>query len=139
VSSQQRLDLGINAGPRVGPKLPVPDEMPTVHIDDVRATAVRVSITSSRGRARPRGVAGAVILTSVGEGPPTLDTFRFQTTTSRWQEEIVFPTDLPTGTQVWVTACWVNPRLERGMWSQPVSVRLPGALVGLPRLVLTAA
>jgi hypothetical protein len=70
-----------------------------------------------------------MIFTYAGEGeaPAKLDGWTFRGHTTRGVCDVTLPAaDLPPGARVWVTACWLSPRLEGGPASRPACARVPG-------------
>ncbi|MEM1012506.1 MAG: hypothetical protein AAGI46_09840 [Planctomycetota bacterium] len=87
------------------------------------ARAISVFDPRSRSkRVKAPGTTQAWMYTFVGdEYPSDPAAWTFHGATTRYKHEIALPTSLPGGTQVWVTASWVNPRGMAGPPSMPVS------------------
>jgi hypothetical protein len=103
---------------------PVPEEPPRFRVDSVRGHTVSISlfdkITTRRGR--PPAVHGAIVLSYVGDEPPSEPgMWRFSGLTTKTELEIELPPGVAPGTKVWLTACWLNPMLQAGPRCQPVS------------------
>jgi len=72
-------------------------------------------------RRPPHGVCGAILWSFVGEMPPTNGAaWNYSGQTARTINRIAFDEELAPGTKVWLTACWVNIRGQRGRLSTPV-------------------
>jgi len=79
----------------------------------------------STRRGRPDGVRGALLYAYFG-GLPTLETksWHYLGTAPRTNVQTVLPLSLEPGTPVWVTARWVNPRMQRGPMALPQRVQI---------------
>jgi len=106
---------------RIGP--------PRVHVNVLNGRTLRIELRDrfSLARCKPRGVEGATVFSYVGEHPPAagdMDKWRFERNTTKLVTT-VRPGNrdamLPPGTKVWVMACWMNRRSQRGPASEPVS------------------
>ena len=81
---------------------------------------------------KPAGVKGATLFTAVGPEPPTApDDWRYERATLERRVQLTFPHTLPPGTRVWITAFWLNDRLERGPASQPVGAYLGAGMAAV--------
>jgi hypothetical protein len=79
-------------------------------------------------RGKPAGVALAFVYSFVGTTPPTdLTMFKFEGSSTRTTFDILFPTTVAGGSQVWLYACWANPRTQSGPACAPVTAYLQGA------------
>jgi hypothetical protein len=118
VTDAQKSELGLTVRDRVQTPIGRPDEPPIVLVDLLRGSTVRLSLRG-RGmtqRGKPDGVAGAVVFSFIGDEPPaSLDDWKLEGQTTRTDMDITFGRDgnIERGAQVWLTACWYNPR---GMW-----------------------
>jgi hypothetical protein len=67
------------------------------------------------------------IYSFVGATPPSDPSeFKFEGTTTRTTFDVVFPSSLPGGAQVWLSACWANPRTQSGPSCPAVNAYLQG-------------
>jgi hypothetical protein len=90
-----------------------------------RTVTVGLIDAASGKRRMPAGVKSAVIIARVGEDAPAdVITRGAAYFTSRTRMAVQFPADLPPGTKVSITACWANPREQRGPISNAVFVHL---------------
>jgi hypothetical protein len=132
VDDLRRLQLGLTVrteGRRA--RIGRPTEAPHVFVYAVpECCAVRVRVFdpgSAHRTAKPAGIAGATILTFVGEEPPlVLSEWTLGVQTTRTTAEVRFPRVLPPGARVWVIAQWFNPTGQRGPASPPASTRVAG-------------
>jgi hypothetical protein len=108
-----------------------PSVAPAIVVRSVVGRTVTVDLldAESHKRRMPRGVRSAVVHTGVG-GQPLAGDFTFGSTrlTSTTRVRIQFTADLPPGTRVWLSACWMNPRHQRGPGCEPVFTHLGYAL-----------
>ncbi len=78
-------------------------------------------------RGKPPGAAGANLYAFIGPTPPpSLAAWTFKGSATRPVAEIAFDASVPPGTQVWLSACWYNPRAQSGPLSRPLSAHLSG-------------
>lgn len=134
-TDDDRSALGLTVRKRTNTRTPTPKQPPKISIEHAFGTEVKIRLAdaaSPESRAKPVGVAGAAILTSLGDAPPLLSdiaSWTFQGTVSRMLSTIEFP-GARSGTTAWITAMWFNPRSENGPPAQPISVQIPGQLPG---------
>lgn len=118
VCVDDKLKLGIRM--LNGPKRRIkrPDTAPEIEILEVDGRTVRVRLIDIEEAvigAKPKGVAGAVVLSYVGAQPPTDPAdWRFERNTTTARFDFTFRGEIPTGETVWLTAYWYNPRRETG-------------------------
>jgi hypothetical protein len=118
VSVDDKLKLGIRMlnGPKH--RIKRPQTAPGIEILDVDGRTVRVRLVDFEEAvigAKPKGVAGAVVLSYVGAQPPTDPAdWRFERNTTKARFDFTFRGDVPAGETVWLTAYWYNPRRETG-------------------------
>jgi len=118
VTDEQKAELGLTVRDRVQTPIARPDKPPMVRVELLHGSTMRVSLrgTGMTRRGRPDGVAGAVVFSFIGDEPPaSLDDWTLEGQTTRTDINITFGRDgnIDRGAQVWVTACWYNPR---GKW-----------------------
>lgn len=95
----------------------------------VKADSRRVSVTlrgEGYARRRPSGSVGAAVYWAIADEPPrTLEEYTLAGNTTKLEMAFVLPADVaPPGTQVWVTACWLDAKLQPGQVEPPVSARV---------------
>ena len=101
---------------------------------------IRLSDRESERRGRPPGTAGAVVFVHYGdEAPPSVETWGKQMLTGRTRLSIIIAPGTPMGTRVWITACWLGTRLQRGPAAMPVSTQVLGGAFGVPTGLRLAA
>ncbi len=113
---------------------PAPSESPVVSIEQIVGARVRIKLASldDNRRCRPADVAGATVLSYVGENYPTTGRqWTFQNNITVTSAIGDFPADTPPGTKVWIAASWCNARFEQGPMCPPIPVNLPGGGVRL--------
>jgi hypothetical protein len=127
VTDGQRANLGLNVRARPSP-IPAPVARPVMEIVSVaeRTVTIRVRGTSTRS-GRPAGTKGAWVYSFVGTNYPSDPTgWSFEGATSKRNLQIVFPSTLAAGTQVWICAAWINGKQEAGPTCVPLSTNLQG-------------
>lgn len=118
VCVDDKLKLGIRR--LTGPKHRIkrPDVAPGLEILSVDGRTMKVRLIDLEDAvigAKPRGVAGAVIMSYVGAEPPADPAaWRFERNTTKARFEFTFRGEIPPGETVWLTAYWYNPRRETG-------------------------
>lgn len=123
-TDEMRRTLGLTVPKKTAQRIKRPSEPPTVHItgvDGFRARLLLVPVGSDRPH-KPEGVAGAAVFRFVGDEPPRdLHEWTFVGNVSTARSEIEVPSSANGVAQVWLSACWYNPRGEYGPASQAVS------------------
>jgi hypothetical protein len=105
---------------------------------------VRLRGKDSPRRGKPRGVAGAMVYSFVGSEPPaTLDGWTCEGGTTRTTTDITLGArshGIKPGDMVWFTACWFNPRMQRGPVAtpKPTYIQCPTLLLADAKLRLAA-
>jgi hypothetical protein len=110
-----------------------PDEAPFIEIVSVRGHTVSIRLgRSGVVGTKPAGVQGATLFRCISEDVPTpMSDWRFIGNFGRNAIDIDFPGALPPGAKVWLSAQWINTRLEGGPLCQAVSTHLQG---GFPQM-----
>lgn len=123
VTNDQRKSLGLTLQTPSRSRLPVPAMPPRVRVLGVTGRRVEVRLERSgptTRRAKPAGVQGAVLFTFVGDEPPReLSRWSFYGHTTQTKTTLALDPSLLPGTAVYVTAAWLNPRLESGPPAYP--------------------
>jgi len=133
VTNVQRIALGLN--PRAGELSPInpPEEQPVLEVVTAIGRMLKLKLRSidSDRRGKPDGVDGANIFSFVGANPPAdMGEWKFEGATTRASFDVEFPPATPAGSQVWLTACWFNPRSQTGPACQPIAAYIAGGVVG---------
>lgn len=118
-----RAALGIPERDFEPTPIPVPGSAPILTVKKVwgRQITCRLESAVSEGRALPPGVYGALIYSYVGEEPATdTQVWSNQGVVTRTTFVVQFPTSVPAGAKVWLTAAWINPRGQTGVACTPV-------------------
>lgn len=132
VTNEQRADLGITVRDVEPSPVNPPTEPPVMEVGLAIGRILRMklrSVDSSR-RGKPDGVAGATVLSYVGEEPPAdISEWKFEGSTTRTNFEVEFPPTVPAGSRVWLTALWFSPRAQVGPACLPVSAYIAGGVI----------
>lgn len=132
VTDAQKIELGVTVRSMPTPA-PTPDQTPRLTIVSVIGWTVRLRLNSATaGRSKPVGVLGATLFSFSGDAPPTdLSQWRFQGNFGRNTIERSFSPTLGPGARVWLTAQWMNTRLQSGPLGRPISTHLQGGTVAM--------
>jgi hypothetical protein len=129
VSDAEKILLGIHVKVIPG-SIPRPGVRPGMDFIGVNGRTVSVSIhdsASSAKRGKPAGAVAAWVYSFVGtEYPSDPLEWSFEGATTRAKFDIVFPSTVPGGQQVWVCAAWVNAKQEAGPTCLPITTNLQG-------------
>ena len=124
ITNAQRQALGLTIRKTPSP-IPAPAVRPGVDLVSVDGRTVTVRIHNSAvvtKRGKPATILASSIYSFVGANypsDPTTWTFQGQTTKDTF--EIVFPESVAAGSQVWITATWLNAKTETGPLAVPIS------------------
>jgi len=129
VSQANKILLGIHL--RVIPApIPRPGVQPAVDVIKVSGRTVSLNIhdsASSLKRGKPAGATAAWVFSFVGENYPSDPTaWNFEGATTHPKFDILFPSTVAGGSQVWVCAAWINAKQQAGPTSVPITTNLPG-------------
>ena len=128
VTDQQIVDLGLTIVDRNPTPVAPPAVAPVVSVLSVigRMVRYRLADASVQGsRRRPGNARGALVLSYVGETPPTPQSgWTIQGETGKTVCTVLFPETVGAGTKCWVTAMWVGTRGEFSPACDPVSTYL---------------
>lgn len=124
VTPQMKIDLGVSVRdteptpilpPTVAPEI---DFMPT----GTRTIRIRLHNEKTLNRRKPDGVKGATLFSYIGATPPAdFSNWKFEASTTKNVLEVEPPPTVSSGTQIWFTAFWFNPRTQSGPAATPVS------------------
>jgi hypothetical protein len=110
----------------------VPPTSPFLHVISMagRVVGIQLSEPESNRRGLPFGAASANIYSYVGDTAPTDPrAYHFEGATTRAKTQIRFPSTVPSGATVWLCACWVSGRGERGIGGTPTSFTIQGGAI----------
>jgi hypothetical protein len=141
VTNEQLLGLGLL--PRMArTPIPAPGVRPAMDIIAVAGRTVSVSIhdsASSNKRGKPAGVSAAWIYSFVGANYPADPTaWNFEGSSTKAKFDVVFPTSLADGSQVWLCAAWINNRQQSGPVSMPITANIAGGGMGISTMKIAA-
>jgi hypothetical protein len=141
VTNAQLLGLGLQ--PRMArTPIPAPGVRPALDIIAVSGRTVSVSIhdsASSNSRGKPAGVSAAWVYSFVGASYPSDPTaWNFEGSSTKAKFDIVFPTSVAGGSQVWLCAAWINNRQQSGPVSMPISTNIAGGGMGSSTMKIAA-
>jgi hypothetical protein len=142
LSPAQRVSLGLGAPDETMSPSAAPAEAPDVGLSSPSEglLRVRLSVPRSERRARPRNALGAMVFLHTGESPPaTQNDWGTPVLTSTAEITIELSPATPRGAKIWVTACWLGPRLQRGPCARTVSLNVAGGAVPVPGRMRAAA
>jgi len=129
VTNQQKIDLGLSIRFTPSP-IPAPSVRPGMDIVSVANRTIKVHIhdsASSTKRGKPAGTSAAWVYSFVGENYPSDPTaWSFEGACTKAKFDIVFPSTMASGTQVWVCAAWINAKQQAGPTSVPITTNLQG-------------
>lgn len=128
-TNEQRSLLGLTV-PCIPQSNPAPGSVPQFIVAGVYGNSVRVKLRDSTNpsRLRPDFAKSASVFSYVGTTPPTgAEGWFYQGGTTRNTFDIVFDSELPMGTKVFLCAFWKNERDMSGPTCQPVEVTLLGS------------
>ncbi len=125
----KRKELQITV-PDVEPSpVPVPKTMPRITILSTlgRTVHFKVNDVDETRRGKPPEVAAAMIYRWIGENPPSdLGQWHFEGATTTAKQTLTVPADTPAGSQLAITALWVNNKMQPGPACQPVILNVAG-------------
>jgi hypothetical protein len=130
VSAERKLALGLSiTPPGPGPRLPRPSSAPQVWVEGTTGRRLNLRLRDAErghGRARPRGVRGALVFLHVGEeAPASRDAWRYVGMRNNTLSDVEVPAGVAPGQKVWLCTQWINPTGQAGPTSQPVYARAP--------------
>src|SRR5688572_5910823 len=108
--------------------VPAPATAPVLTVKSVSGRTVKIGLrdaASEERRGKPPGVLGASVFSYVGAtAPADISAWTFEGNTGRTTIDVVFPSTVAVGAQVWLTAFWFNPRKQSGPACTPVSTNV---------------
>lgn len=119
-----RSDLGLTVDADPAP-IPPPSEAPEIDFMPTATRTIRIRLHNEKTlghRGRPHGVKGATVFSYIGEEAPIdLNEWKFEGNTTHTVINIDPPPTVPSGTKMWFTAFWRNPRDQSGPATTPIS------------------
>jgi hypothetical protein len=129
ISQADKILLGIHLRVIPGP-IPRPGVRPGMDIISVNGRTVALNIhdsASSSRRGKPAGSLAAWVYSYVGENyPADMTEWNFEGATTKPRFDILFPSTVAGGSQVWVCAAWINAKQELGPMGVPQTTNLQG-------------
>lgn len=102
--------------------VPKPATAPLLTVTNVLGRVITINLREqlpdgnpSERRGKPEGVKGAAIYYGIGDAAPTTSSgWAFAGNVGTTTTRVTIPVTVPAGSKVWLTAQWLNPRLEAG-------------------------
>ena len=130
VADTDKQSLGILVKKTTTTPIPAPSSKPKLTIKSVSGWTVAILLQDSAvdsRRGRPPGTAGASVFSYAGaEAPADVSQWKFEGNTGKNLVNVAFPTTLPAGQKVFVTAFWFNNSKLNGPACDPVPTNLQG-------------
>lgn len=122
ISNVQRAQLGLTVPDTKPTPVAPPKQPPSLFVKLRFGSTIRVMLreqgTSRRGK--PEGVAGAIVLSYVGDTPPgDFSKWTLAANTTRPNADVTIAGDIEPGAKVWITAYWYNARAQAGPAARP--------------------
>ncbi len=132
ILKSQLADLGIRPRDVSPTPVPPPEFAPQLSIVSVAGRTVKIRLRDQENidrRGKPSGVQGASVMTFVGATPPAdpLE-WSLMTNTSKTVIDLEFPSTVPAGSLVWITAFWFNARKQSGPAAAFQSTNIAGGM-----------
>lgn len=131
VTDQQRYEFGLTVDGEPTP-VPPPPYSPEMDMLPVVGRTVKIRLHNEKTlghRGKPHGVTSAAVYSYIGEAPSdNLHDWKQEALSSRAAIDVEFPPSLAPGTKVWLTAYWLNAKMESGPACQPQGVNLAGGV-----------
>jgi hypothetical protein len=124
LTDQQLIDIGLRPYDPVPTPSPIPASAPILVVVSVFGHDVRVKLKDASGerRGKPSFVTSAQLYSYVGEEPPAgADGWKLEACVTRTSIIVAFPSTVPAGSKVYLTAAWMNSRGLTGPACTPVA------------------
>ena len=124
ITPDQLTDLGLTVRDANPSPIPAPTVAPEIDFMPTGTRTIRIRMHNETVLhvRKPDGVKGATVFYHVGEtAPPELKDWTFHTNTTKTVLDVDLPAGVASGSQVWFTAFWRNPRDQSGPATTPVS------------------
>ena len=125
------VDLGLPVASRRRGRVTVTGQAPLVRVDREMDGSVTVSLSRSEGgaasRGRPADAIGAVVFLHTGDTPQPVERWPIAAMTTLTRVRVRPDADLlrsMRSPRIWVTACWLGPRLDRGPLVSPTELTM---------------
>lgn len=133
ITGAQKVSLGLALPNPDPPPVRRPRVSPLLTITSTIGRTVTIRLSDAKHitrRGRPRGVAFATVLTYVGAQPPSdISAWTFAGNTTRVNAyRISFPSIVPEGSKVWITAMWYNTRAQGGPAAAAQTTHIAGGV-----------
>jgi hypothetical protein len=127
VTAEELVVLGLRPRAADGPSDASRLAPPTLFVRAAHGRNVTIQLTESTGttrRGKPAHVVGAAVYAAVGgdQAPASLDDFTFLCNTTKPVADITLAAGLAPGTRVWLTAHWLDSRLQPSAAAAPRDV-----------------
>lgn len=131
-TNRMRSEINITIRSRMRTPIPPPAGKPNLTLKGVHGHTVYLSLRDSLDpdrRAKPDGVAGAYIITFIGDDPPQdFAAWTGVTTVTKTTGSVSVPVTSPPLSRVWIAAAWMNAKGQTGPFSTAVSTNLRGGV-----------
>lgn len=129
IADADKILLGVHVRVSNSP-IPPPSVTPAVDVVSVIARTVTLNIHDSAlatRRGKPAGATAAYVFSFVGANYPADPAdWKMEGGTTKARFEVLFPSEVAGGTQVWIRCCWVNAKQQTGPMSVPIATTLQG-------------
>ena len=130
VTDADKILLGVAVRDTTPSPQPPPSVRPAVEIDSVFGRTVSIRVydpATATKRRKPENVMAAWVYSYVGADYPTDPAaWDFNGAATRDRFDVVLPDSVPSGSQVWVCAVWINRKQVSGPVSSPVTTNVQG-------------
>ncbi|MEM1027211.1 MAG: hypothetical protein AAGJ38_03925 [Planctomycetota bacterium] len=122
LTNEQRTDLRIPIPDTTRTPIEPPQDAPRLQVLTVDGHLVKLRVVDQDNKKRkPAHISGYMLFSYVGENPPADPAdYKFVTTESKLDYDFWLPSELVVGQKVWLTAAWLNRKLETGPACPPV-------------------
>jgi hypothetical protein len=131
-TDENRAKLKLHIRDKEPTPKPRPAHAPLIQMRSQRGRTVEFRLldaTDTERRGKPVNVAGATILSFVGDVPPDdVNGWKFEGNTTKVFFPIEFPVTVVPGTKVWITAVWYNTKGQSGPPADPFGTHIAGGI-----------
>ena len=121
MTDEKRQQLELPVRDVIPTPIPKPATSPILAVTHVLGRVITIHLRErladgnpSERRGKPRGVKGAAMYYAVGDAQPASNGWTFCGNAGTTTTAVTIPPTVPAGSKVWLTAQWLNPRLEAG-------------------------